>query len=177
MADSKEFPEWKWEGYKKPPEKVIPLHEVPTSQKIAKLFPQPARKEPKHFTRTATEDFLWNAEYADREGAWTWGEERNWTEVLWDEVLHPFLKDCGTKTWGTLERETAGGSQRHKSYELSVICKEAQRRLRDISLDDLPHIFRLRLNNKQRFYGYCVSGCWYALWWDAEHMICPSPRK
>jgi hypothetical protein len=60
------------------------------------------------------------------------------------------------------------------AYDREAICAEARTRLADIFLDDLDQVFRFRLAAKQRFYGFRLQHVFFALWWDAEHKICPS---
>ena len=116
----------------------------------------------------------WSDEPKDILDQWSWGQKRDWTGQIWDETLLPFLNGCEKKKWKEIEEETAGEDRRNKSYELDTICKEAFERLCFLKLDELDEIFRFRLGNKPRFYGFRIQHLFYALWWDADHMICPS---
>ena len=61
--------------------------------------------------------------------------------------------------------------------DVTDLCKEAQRRLVEIDLDDLDEIFSIRINGKVRI--HCVHRPQYmrVLWYDPEHKVCPSPKK
>lgn len=116
----------------------------------------------------------WSDEQKDIQEAWSWGQQRDWTGTLWNETLLPYLTGYESKTWAEIERETAGKDKRHKAYEIDAICDEAQARLTKIELDYLDEVFRFRLGNKPRFYGFRLQHVFFALWWDNEHKICPS---
>ncbi len=116
----------------------------------------------------------WSDERKDVNGEWSWGETRDWTGNLWDQTILPFLEEYKNKMWSEIERENAGGDKRHKAYEIDVICTEAQTRLIEIELDYLDEVFRFRLGNKPRFYGFRLQHVFFALWWDGEHKICPT---
>jgi hypothetical protein len=81
------------------------------------------------------------------------------------------LKDFETMTWPEIER---GGS--HFIGTESLIA-EAQKRLADLHLDDFEQLFSLRLHGKPRLWGLRFGSIFSALWWDAEHAICPAPKK
>ena len=115
----------------------------------------------------------WSDEKKDIKDFWSWGQSRDWSGKLWDNTLLPFLIEYANKTWAEIEREMAGGDKRHKAYDVDVICEEAQARLNDIELDYLDEVFRFRLGNKPRFYGFRLQHVFFALWWDGDHLVCP----
>jgi hypothetical protein len=43
--------------------------------------------------------------------------------------------------------------------------------------DDEDQISRLRVTGRGRLYGFRRDERFYALWWDPEHAIYPSPKK
>lgn len=116
----------------------------------------------------------WSDEKKDLEDAWSWGQSRDWRGPIWDTVLLPFLHEYKNKKWHEIENEKSGDDKRHKSYELSSICKEAYDRLEYLKLEDMDEIFRFRIGSKPRFYGFRIQHIFFALWWDAEHRVCPS---
>lgn len=116
----------------------------------------------------------WSDEQADLEDSWSWGQPRDWRGKVWDSILMPFLEEVVEKDWAEIEGERSGKDKRHKTYPQEAICKEAQDRLVYLELDDMETIFRFRITSKQRFYGFLVQHIFYALWWDAEHKICPT---
>lgn len=116
----------------------------------------------------------WSDEKKDIKESWSWGQPRDWTGELWDKTLLPFLEQYTNKTWSDIEREMAGGDKRHKAYDIDAICQEAQARLLAIELDYLDEVFRFRLGNLPRFYGFRLQHVFFALWWDGQHKVCPS---
>ena len=72
------------------------------------------------------------------------------------------------------------GSEEGKVYLVEQLPnRDARDRLVELELDDQTEIARLRINGKRRLYGFFPDGGpdFYALWWDPEHEIWPSPKK
>jgi len=116
----------------------------------------------------------WTDEKADLDGQWSWGQSRDWSGEIWTTKILPFLKQCECKTWQELEMEKSGKNKKHKEYEISAICAEAQKRLVNIQMDDFDQIFRFGMGSKRRFYGFRIQHVFSALWWDEFHKICES---
>jgi hypothetical protein len=74
-------------------------------------------------------------------------------------------------TWQELR---AKGSHLVSVEQFSSI---AQKRLREISKDDLDELYSLRLTGKKRIWGIKSSNILRILWWDPEHRVCPSHCK
>lgn len=81
------------------------------------------------------------------------------------------LKSLETMKWSAIEQ---AGSHFNKVADL---IPDAQRRLRDLKLDDFDPIFSLRMSGKPRLWGIRIRNVFSALWWDRDHAICPSPKK
>jgi hypothetical protein len=113
---------------------------------------------------------------ADVIGSWSWGHLRKWDKKVWDEVIFPHMTDYKTKSWSEIEGEMSGRSRRNKAYATKAICPGAKRRLTDIELEDLDEIFRFRIGNLPRLYGFRVAEVFFILWWDPIHKICPSTK-
>lgn len=60
---------------------------------------------------------------------------------------------------------------------VSRLISQAQRRLSDLRLDDVDELWRLRLDGRKRLWGVRVRDCFYVLWWDPGHAVCPSNLK
>lgn len=101
--------------------------------------------------------FEWSQDYEDKDGTWSWEEDRDWGDEVWQSLLEPFLKGCGVKKWSEIRAEKFSSKRKSRSkhiyYSIEKIKKEAADRLIDIELDDFPKIFRFRLDGKKRFYG------------------------
>lgn len=90
------------------------------------------------------------------------------------EVLFEVAKKLGqleSQNWPQID---AGGSH---FIPVSNLIKDAQQRLEAIRLDDIEHLYSLRLSGKERLWGIRERHVFRALWWDPEHAICPSEKK
>lgn len=77
-------------------------------------------------------------------------------------------------TWAEIDRLSSDtGHKMHHNMEVDVIVEEAQYRL--IELDKYPDvIFRFRLGNKPRLWGFRTLANFEVLWFDPEHEIYPT---
>ena len=95
---------------------------------------------------------------ADLEGVWSWRVIRDWNkDINYSNLLNQFKNDYKNKTWEEIFSEITNGDHKHKHYPINKICKEAIKRLTEIEFDDFEEIFRFRLLNKFRFYGFTVG--------------------
>jgi hypothetical protein len=116
---------------------------------------------------------IWSEENADREGAWSWGQERDWGAPTWTETIHPKLLEWERLTWGEIDRlNTGSGHKMHHSMSVEDLCDESQLRLMDLGQSD-ESIFRFRMGNKRRLWGFRVVSEFQILWYDPEHQIYP----
>lgn len=121
-------------------------------------------------------DFSFEKE--DREGAWSWGVMRDWHIAPGNDHIQEFVGDYHqVKTWrDVVEEKTFGKTgvkKKHVAYPLDDITKEARDRLKEIKMDDYDEIFRFRMTNQERLYGFVVSAAFIAVWFDPTHKVCP----
>lgn len=64
-----------------------------------------------------------------------------------------------------------------KEIPWESMIPEAQKRARQIKLAHFDGLLELRLGGKQRLFGLLDGHCFYPVWWDPEHQICPAPKK
>ncbi len=115
----------------------------------------------------------WTIERADVEGNWSWDQPRQWTEVEWQEVILPKLQSFSGLTWSELcNAVTGSGHHSHHSMETDIICEEAQYRLVELDMY-ADSIFRFRLSNKRRLWGFRLATNFQIIWYDPEHNIYP----
>ena len=50
-------------------------------------------------------------------------------------------------------------------------------RLRELQQDDSDGLYELRFGGKERVWGIRRDDRFCILWWDPEHMVCPSTLK
>ena len=67
----------------------------------------------------------------------------------------------------------------HNSHFISIdkLCKDAQKRLEELHLDDVEELYSLRLTGTKRLFGIRVGASLEILWYDPDHSICPSIRN
>ena len=116
----------------------------------------------------------WAQDSADRIGEWRSGTPRDWTEVEWASKIFPKLKNWSALKWHEIESAVSGsGHYMHHSMETEIICNEAFERL--IEIDKLgDSIYRFRLGNKLRLWGFRVVARFDILWYDRLHEIYPT---
>ncbi|MFI5895617.1 hypothetical protein ACIA5D_36535 [Actinoplanes sp. NPDC051513] len=114
-------------------------------------------------------------QHADRghHGAWSWvsGDEAH-------ELLE-FMCNIGRSTWTEVKAQLAGSKggahKKHHFQAVNTLNKEAQDRIAQLRLDEVfdADIFRFRIGNKKRLWGFIAAGVFYVLWWDADHGVYP----
>jgi hypothetical protein len=115
----------------------------------------------------------------DRDGRWSWGVDRNWHASHGEEHVSSFLLNYdGKKTWREIFEEKAVGKgeqikPRHVRYPIEAICTEAVKRLEEKQLDDQEEIFRFRMTNLERLYGFIIGTSFATVWFDPIHKIYP----
>lgn len=134
-----------------------------------KQNPSAVSKTPKSTPASInSENFRWNTKTADLGGEYGW--DRVELKTLFSEII-PKLQQYETMTWGEVE-----GKKSH-FIDVDNCSKEAQKRLKEIDLDDLEQLFSLRIGGRERVFGWRRGSVFYVLWWDPDHKIFPSKMK
>jgi hypothetical protein len=114
----------------------------------------------------------WTKERADCEGNWTWGP-RQWEVWEWDNILAPKLSNFKSMKWREIEAAiTDSGHRMHHSMPIEVICDECQTRLLTLEKVD-GDIYRFRLGNLRRLWGFRILNVFELLWYDPRHKVYP----
>jgi len=114
----------------------------------------------------------WCVSRKDCDGAWSWGESRAWTADEWEVEIHPPMTKFSHETWGELDKHSSdSGHKMHHGHELSDVAKEAQARWSDLELEQFETLFRFRLGNTKRAWGYVVQAHFFMVWWERKHQI------
>jgi hypothetical protein len=101
-------------------------------------------------------------------------EVRRCTTINWKAVIQPKLDAFERMLWREIEAATSDtGHRMHHSMECDVICLEAQGRLNDLH-SDADEIYRFRLGNRRRLWGFRITNRFEILWYDPEHHIYPT---
>ena len=116
----------------------------------------------------------WNIDSADREESWSWGVARDWGDEAWNDTLKPKLLSFQEMLWREIEAATTNtGHHMHHSMSRDSICAEAQARL-DYLQNDEEDIYRFRLGNLKRLWGFRTVNVFEVLWYDPQHRIYPT---
>ena len=84
------------------------------------------------------------------------------------------MGDFSRLTWGEIDRQASDtGHKMHHNMDVEQICDEAQLRLIELVLEH-DTIFRFRLGNKPRLWGFRTVANFEVLWFDPTHEIYPT---
>lgn len=117
----------------------------------------------------------WCRTRCDREGEWSWGESRNWSTQEWEEIIIPAFRNFQRLTWGEIDRQNSGtGHKMHHPHALGELCQEAIDRWVLIGLEEFADlVFRFRLGNTKRAWGFILESHFFLVWWERDHNIYP----
>jgi hypothetical protein len=110
----------------------------------------------------------WKFSIIDTGGEWTFKNIKK--DYFWDHLLNK-LKNYESQTVG----EFIVPEHNHK-IEKCRLCKEAQKRLIEIELDDCDELYSVHITNIKRLWGILEGSYFKILWWDPHHEICPSNK-
>jgi hypothetical protein len=117
----------------------------------------------------------WHVEAADKAEAWSWGVDRDWGDDAWATLLEPKLNEFAQLTWKEIDTfNTPIGHKAHHAQSVDSICGEAQTRIADLCIDHDGDIFRFRLGNMRRLWGFREVNVFAVLWYDPTHQIYPT---
>lgn len=116
----------------------------------------------------------WTIDAADRDGRWSWGVDREWGDQAWADIIEPKLKEFEQLLWREIEAQTTDtGHRSHHPMDVDQICKESQERLVELQHSH-DTIYRFRLGNKRRLWGFRIVNVFETLWYDPNHKIYPT---
>ena len=128
------------------------------NQKVPKEGPK--KEKPRTFT--------WSFSLIDLEGPFGW---HNCVEA---DKFHEVLKKKGELESFHFSQLPQQGSH---SVKVSKLSSEAQKRLVEINQDDNDALYSFRISGKNRFWCILQGNIFGVLWWDPEHLVCPSQKK
>jgi hypothetical protein len=116
----------------------------------------------------------WSCVASDLEGEWSSGTPRQWNDEAWRENIHPKLCEWAKWTWASIDVPTSDtGHKMHHNMDVDDLWKEAQSRLAFLEIYE-DTIFRFRLGNKPRIWGFRRVAEFEILWFDPLHEIYPT---
>ncbi len=114
----------------------------------------------------------WCGRCGDLEGVWSWKEEREWTDTEWVEEIKATLDLLEGQTWADIDKYSSDtGHKMHHGHELGDLCREARRRWKKLGYEEFDSVFRFRTGNTRRAWGVIISGHFYLVWFERNHMI------
>jgi hypothetical protein len=115
----------------------------------------------------------WTDVDSDKSGHWSWGHARDWGQPAWDGIISPKLAQWQQLLWREIEALTTdSGHRMHHEMPTESICDEAQVRLMEIG-HYVDNVFRFRLANMRRLWGYRIVNRFHIVWYDPQHNIYP----
>ncbi len=113
----------------------------------------------------------WRFSIFDIDGPFGTGKHQL-SQINLAEVIWPKLRDFESMSW----KEIVTMTKSH-NVETSKLDVAARRKLESLKIDDIEELFSLRLTGKQRIWGILENSTLKILWWDPEHLVCPSILK
>lgn len=116
--------------------------------------------------------------HADRAyaGAWSWPTDAEAAQLL------NFICEMEKLTWVEIKSQMTSTRRathrKHHYQDVTGLCAAARERITELKLDEImpDEVFRFRLGNTVRLWGFLVEGVFYVLWWDADHKVYPTER-
>ena len=110
--------------------------------------------------------------------AWRVGSMEMRVPFGWHQLTGSELSEIREKL-KNFESMTLGEILNRNNHRVSVgkLCKDARDRLKELKLDDIEELLSLRLTGIQRIWGILEHNIVILLWWDPDHLVCPSPKK
>ena len=112
---------------------------------------------------------VWKIDIFDVEGPW--GKCGLDPAHVWADIV-PKLKNFESMKWSDI----VARKDLNHSVSIDSLTKEAKDRVLKLRLD-VSELFRFRLTGKQRLWGIRDRNIFRILWWDPEHLICPSTLR
>jgi hypothetical protein len=102
-------------------------------------------------------------------------DQFGWYTLSRDKLLdiRKHLAEFESMTWNEI---SVKAKYFHHAIPVNNIISVAQKRLEVMGLHMLDELFRFRLANMERVWGYRDRGTMHLLWWDPDHKICPSRK-
>lgn len=152
------------------PQKYIRTTEMPAFEKT------PRSVDPDNYKDTM---FSWSENNADRDDAWSWGENRDWSQEEFDDDIKSHLDSLNNLAWHEVETLTYNGAGKYrkrlnKYQNVESLCDEALGRwIDELEMADFEETFRLRSGSDRRIWGVRISHHFYLIWYERNHKICP----
>jgi hypothetical protein len=92
-------------------------------------------------------------------------------------LLMDLLLDVCCASWNSVRARTIpgkGGNHRlHHDQDVATVALKAQGQINKFYPDWGDQLFRFRLGDTERLWGFRYMGVFYAVWWDPNHKVSP----
>lgn len=138
----------------------------PRAKKLPEIRRQP-KVDPKH-QNPLDQNPSWHINKIDMHGKW------GWANVTHNEIVNNILSKMGN--FEKMKWNEILGSNSHE-VKSELVCRDAQKRLSELRLDDIESLISFRLTGRQRVWGIRINSVLNLLWWDPEHTVYPSQKR
>jgi len=96
--------------------------------------------------------------------------------LQWWDIIYSKLRNFETITWQEILNASGGRSRGNNNHKIPIneLVPKARKRLKDLKLDNISHLFSLRLTGEIRIWGILDGFVFRLLWFDPKHQICPT---
>lgn len=95
----------------------------------------------------------------------------------WANDILPPMNEFSQMTWGHIDTFGSGsGHKMHHSQPLDAISAEAQARWMQLDLEQFDSLFRFRLGNTRRVWGFVLQAHFFMVWSERHHKIAPTTK-
>jgi hypothetical protein len=144
----------------------LPKHKLPSA-----LALPPAEKKP---VRNLVD-------YGTMNPAWRFSRLELWDPFGWHTLDEETLRHIRTKLSHyesmTMNEIFVANRKYNHGVPQKDLCAEARERLCKLNLEHIELIYRLRLSGTERVWGIRELNVLNLLWWDPDHLVCPSELK
>ena len=118
----------------------------------------------------------WCLTRSDIEGAWSWGQTRQWSEDEWSGRIEPNLRLLTGMPWSEIERMSSGGHRRNHPQDVATLVVEVQDRWAEVGIET-DVAYRFRLSGAERVWGFRVNAHFHLVWYDPDHRFYPTEMR
>ena len=98
-------------------------------------------------------------------------------DEAWARRVLDFLREVSSSTWMEVRAQLGSGKyakhRLHHDQEASRLTERAQQRLVQFYSHMGGEMFRFRITDLARLWGFVVDGTFYIIWWDPDHKVYP----
>jgi len=117
-------------------------------------------------------NLTWSYDNSDREGSWSWGLQRQWTDNDFHSKIGTILDSLRGNTWKEIVEMICRDGQRprarHHVQKINSVMVEVQDRWGFLNIET-DEAFRFRSTGRWRLWGYRTGSHFFLIWHDPDH--------